>query len=258
MREFILDYYVWLSGLASAVVPPLRQFTDAINIPLLSALLFGLMGALAPCQLSTNVAALAFVTRSENESRRTGWQVLAFVAGKVTVYALIGGLVVASSLRINQVSETVIPVVVLARRALGPLLIVVGLFMLGVLRLHVSVGANASRRLEQWVGEKHGLLPSYLLGVAFSFTFCPTLFMLFFGLTVPLAIASPAGVVLPGVFAVGTVLPVLVLAGVVASGRVALTHSLKRIRRANALLQRFAAVVLIVVGLHELVLYWFL
>jgi len=256
MSDFILQYYTWLSGLFSAVAPSLRDLTETINVPLVSALLFGLMGTLAPCQLSTNVAALAFLSRDAGDSRRLWGQTAAFISGKVTVYLLVGGAVVLLSLQLNQVSETVIPVVVVARRTLGPLLMVVGLFMLGLVKLPLSLGGRFSTWLEGKVGQRRGMLPAYLLGVAFSFTFCPTLFWLFFGLTIPLAIASPGGVVFPGVFAVGTALPVLGLAAVMASGRVNVGQFVRRFKAANVWVQRAVGLVFILVGVHETILYW--
>jgi len=63
VQEIIIQYYTWLSGLTSWLVLPLRDLAEAINLPLVSALLFGLIGATAPCQLSTNAVALAFVSR---------------------------------------------------------------------------------------------------------------------------------------------------------------------------------------------------
>jgi cytochrome c biogenesis protein CcdA len=194
-----------LSGLANWLTLPISNLAEAINLPLVSALLFGVIGATAPCQLSTNVAALAFLSRGASQPSGLWSQTLAFVAGKATVYLLVGGLVVAAGLQIGQLGRTAIPIIVFARRALGPLLIVVGLFLLGVLKTQFTFGGQFSAWLEEKVGRRRGLLPAYLLGVAFSFTFCPTLFWLFFGLTIPLAIASPGGLVFPGVFAVGTV-----------------------------------------------------
>lgn len=256
MSDLILQYYTWLSGLYNSVAPSIRGLTEAINLPLVSALLFGLMGTLAPCQLSTNVAALAFLSRGAGNTRRLWGQTLAFISGKVTVYLLVGGGVVLLSLQLNQVSETVIPVVVVARRALGPLLVIVGLFMLGLVKLPVSLGGRFSAWLENKVGHQQGMIPAYLLGVAFSFTFCPTLFWLFFGLTIPLAIASPGGVLFPGVFALGTVLPVLGLAAVIASGRVNMGAFVKRFKTANVWVQKVVGVIFIVIGLHEAILYW--
>lgn len=256
MSDLILQYYNWLSGLFNSAAPSLRDLASAINLPLVSALLFGLMGALAPCQLSTNVAALAFLSRDVSDPRRIWGQTLAFIAGKVTVYLLVGGAVVILSLQLNQINDAVVPVVVIARRALGPLLIVVGLFMLGLFRLPLSLGGHFSAWLEGKVGQRRGVIPAYLLGVAFSFTFCPTLFWLFFGLTIPLAIASPGGVLFPGVFALGTALPVLGLAAVIASGSVNVGQFVKRFKAANVWIQRVVGVIFVVIGLHEIILYW--
>jgi cytochrome c biogenesis protein CcdA len=258
MSDFILQYYSWLSGLFNSVAPSIRDLANTINLPLVSALLFGLMGTLAPCQLSTNVAALAFLSRDVNDPRRLWGQTVAFIAGKVTVYLLVGGAVVVLSLQLSQISEAVVPVVVIARRALGPLLIVVGLFMLGLLKLPLALSGRFSAWLEGKVGQRQGLIPAYLLGVAFSFTFCPTLFWLFFGLTIPLAIASPGGVLFPGVFAVGTALPVLGLAAVIVSGRVNVGQFVKGFKAANVWVQRIVGVVFVVIGLHEVILYWFI
>jgi cytochrome c biogenesis protein CcdA len=256
MAQIISQYYAWLSGLASLLTMPISNLADAINIPLISALLFGLIGATAPCQLSTNVATLAFLSRDIADSRRAWAQTLAFVAGKVTVYLLVGGVIVALGLQLNQLSGVAIPIVVVARRALGPLLIVVGLFMLGLLNSRFSLGGRFSAWLEEKVGRRRGLLPAYLLGVAFSFTFCPTLFWLFFGLTIPLAIASPGGLLLPGVFAIGTALPVLGLAALLASGMVNVRQLVNRFKAADVWLQRIVGGLFLLIGLHEIVLYW--
>lgn len=256
MSDLILQYYSWLSGLFNSAAPALRDLAAAINLPLMSALLFGLMGALAPCQISTNVAALAFLSRDMSNPRRIWGQTAAFIAGKVTVYLLVGGAVVILSLQLNQINDAVVPVVVIARRALGPLLIVVGLFMMGLFRLPLALGWRFSTWLEGKVGQRQGMIPAYLLGVAFSFTFCPTLFWLFFGLTIPLAIASPGGVLFPGVFALGTALPVLGLAAVISSGSVNVGQFVKRFKAANIWIQRVVGVIFVVIGFHEIILYW--
>lgn len=258
MSQLINQYYAWLSGLTNFLAPPLSDFAYALNIPLVSALLFGLIGATAPCQLSSSVATLAFLSRELREPRHLWAQTLAFVAGKITVYTLIGGAVVLAGLQLGQLSETAIPIVVFARQAMGPLLIVVGLFMLRVLKLRLSVGSRLSEWLEQKIGTRTGLLPAYLLGAAFAFAFCPTLFWLFFGLTVPLAIASSGGLAFPAIFALGTTLPILILAAFLATGPVDTRQVIRRFRSADVWVQRITGLVFLLVGLNETLLYWFL
>ena len=79
---------------------------------------------------------------------------------------------------------------------------------------------------------------------------------MFFGLTIPLAIASTGGIVLPGVFAIGTALPIIGLAALMASGAVNLSQFLKRFKAADVWIQRAAGIIFILIGLNEIVLYW--
>ena len=103
----------------------------------------------------------------------------------------------------------------------------------------------------------HGHRGAYLLGVVFSFAFCPTLFWLFFGLTVPLALRSPGGLAFPGLFAVGASLPLLAMTAVVGAGLGA-GRLVGRFRRAERALRMAAGTVLILAGIHDTIVYWLL
>jgi hypothetical protein len=134
-------------------------------------------------------------------------------------------------------------------------MIVVGLGLLGLWRPRGSVGQRLALRLRERVGGR-GLRGAYLLGIAFSFAVCPTLFWLFFGLTVPLALRSPGGWSFPGLFAVGSSLPLLalvVLAALGASAADTLAGGAGRIARP---LRVGAATVLLLAGLHDTLVYW--
>lgn len=98
----------------------------------------------------------------------------------------------------------------------------------------------------------------YLMGVAFAFTFCPTLFWLFFGLTIPLALASPGGLAFPGVFALGTTLPLLLFAGLIAAGGGNIRAFVQRAKQIDVWAQRLVGIVFVLIGINEVVLYWFL
>jgi sulfite exporter TauE/SafE len=223
-----------------------------------SALIFGLLGAFAPCQLSTGVAAVSFLARRAGEPRRLWAQTLAYLAGKATVYLVIGGALVLAGLQFSEINGAAVPVAALARKALGPLLIVVGLFLAGWLKFGFTAGERLTAAIEQRLGGQAGVVPAYLMGVAFAFTFCPTLFWLFFGLTLPLALASPGGVLLPGVFAVGTAVPLLAFAVLLTAGLVDVRGLVRRLRGFDTWAQRFVGLVFVVIGLNEIVLYWLL
>ena len=127
---------------------------------------------------------------------------------------------------------------------------------MGVLPLHFSLGQGIAGWLEDRAGG--GAAGAFVLGTAFSFAFCPTLFLLYFGPTIPLALASPVGIAYPGLFALGTTLPLLALAALVTTGIGTMQHALAGTRRAMAWLQPAAALVLILAGLNDTLTYWLL
>jgi cytochrome c-type biogenesis protein len=251
MRELVAEWYVVLSSLNAAVAGPLRVLDDGIGLPVLSALIFGLIGATAPCQLTTNAGALAYVARRGGDGRLVVRSAAAYLLGKALVYTVVGAAVIVAGRELVPV-----PAIVLVRKLLGPLMVVLGLYLLGLVPVHFSLGQGVANWLEARAGDGAG--GAFLLGTAFSFAFCPTLFLLFFGLTIPLALQSPVGVVYPGLFALGTTLPLLGLAGVVVASAGTAQGFVKGARRVDAWLRPAAGVVLILAGLHDAVTYWFL
>ena len=253
LRELASNWYAILSTLNASVAIPLGDLADGLGVPLISALLFGLIGATSPCQLTTSAGALAYVARAGGPRRSVAANALAYLLGKALVYMIVGAVVILAG---RQLAQSSIPVVVVARKVLGPLMILLGLYLLGWLPLRLSLGHG----LADWLEARgvSGAGGSFLLGTAFAFAFCPTLFLLFFGLTIPLALRSPVGVLYPGVFAVGTTLPLLGLAGLMTAGAGATKGYLAGARQIDAWLRPVAAVVLIVAGLNDTLVYWFL
>ncbi len=246
------DYYALLSSLAAWLNAPIADLGDRIGIPFVSALLLGLLGATSPCQLTTNISALAYVSGRAGGHGRAWQPALAYLLGKALVYTVIGGVVILFGL---QPQQAAIPVVVVVRKALGPLLVAFGLVLLGLVRPSFVLG----QRISDWLAaraEQEGSGDSFLLGVAFAFAFCPTLFLLFFGLLIPLALQSRGGLLFPGLFALGTSAPLIVLLGVFGLGLKGARQHLSRIRRADLWVRRASGVVFVLAGLNEVLLYW--
>jgi len=253
MEQLIIKWYGWLSALTQGTAFGLQAVIERVEVPVVTALIFGLIGATAPCQLTTNLSALAWVSAHAGRGRPTTLAV-AYVAGKVTVYTLVGGLVILMGLQLQSVS---VPVVVVARKALGPLMVLVGLGLLGALRLRAGFGQPWAL----WFRDRlagHGHRGAYLLGVVFSFAFCPTLFWLFFGLTVPLALRSTGGLMFPGLFALGASLPLLTMTVVVGAGVGTASWFAGGVQRVEPVLRMVAGTVLVLAGLHDTIVYWLL
>lgn len=251
MSELISSWYAFLAGPTRAFAEPIQALALGAGIPPLSALLFGLLGALSPCQLTTGLSAFALIGRRPSPSMIAAG--IAYTAGKALVYATLGLAFVVVG---NALATSSIPVVVAARKVIGPLMLLVGLMLLGVLRVRVPVSlgdrvaAYASDRLD--AGRPTG---AFVLGAAFGLAFCPTLFVLFFGLLIPLALVSPGGPVYPALFALGTTLPMLVALGALALGaqRWSVSGAVARVR---PFLTQLAGLVLVFTGLNDTVVYW--
>ncbi|MBI4317838.1 MAG: sulfite exporter TauE/SafE family protein [Chloroflexi bacterium] len=254
LRELALNWYTLLTTVNAAVSEPLLSLSNSIGVPIVAAFLLGLLGATSPCQVSTNASALAFVARRLDTPRAPVFSALAYLLGKMLIYTLVGTAVVLAG---RELATGTIPIIVVARKALGPLMLLIGLFMLGVLRLNVSIGHG----LSSWLQERAtggGLRGSFLLGVAFALAFCPTLFWLFFGLTIPMALRSPFGLLYSPAFALGTTLPLLGLTALIVLGIGNGAGRFRGLRRANRILERVAGVVLVLAGFNDIFTYWFL
>jgi cytochrome c biogenesis protein CcdA len=252
VSRLVVAWYAWLSGLTQGLVLGLQDLADSIALPAAAAVIFGLIGATSPCQLTTNLGALAYAAGRAGRGRAFGLT-LAYVAGKVTVYTLVGAAVVLAGLQLQAVS---IPVVPIARKALGPLMIVVGLVLLCFWRPRFSTGQRLAARLRGRVGT--GVTGAYRLGLVFALAFCPTLFWLFFGLTIPLALKTAGGWSFAALFAIGSSLPLLAVAALATAGAGAIEGLVGSIGRLERPLRIAAAVVLVIAGLHDTLVYWML
>ena len=248
----MLEWYAWLSQLNAALSEPLTAWSERLNIPVLTALLLGLLGSTAPCQLTTNASAMALVAQRLADVKGAWQTALAYTAGKVVVYTLVGSLILGLGLQLDLAT---IPVAVWARKALGPLMLLIGLYLIGAFRLNVSLGQRLSRWLEARMPHE-GMRGAFALGLVFSLAFCPTLFWLFFGLLIPLALASQGVWLFPGTFAVGTALPLLGFTYVLSLGTAVAQRYVTRMKGLDRYLRRIAGAIFLVAGLNDTLTYW--
>ena len=115
------------------------QLSEGVNIPVLSALFLGLLTAISPCPMATNIAAIAYVSRRVTDRRYAIMTGTLYTLGRMISYSVLGILIIVAGLEIPGVASFLQD---FGEQILGPLLIVVGLIMLNIDRLSFSLGGG--------------------------------------------------------------------------------------------------------------------
>jgi cytochrome c biogenesis protein CcdA len=178
-----------------------------------TALWLGILTAISPCPLATNIAAMSFIGRDVGHSGRVVFAGLAYTVGRSLAYIGVGALIAASVLTIPGVAWFLQEQL---SRILGPLLIVIGVLVMGWIRIPISAKGMGEALKKK--AASRGALGAGLLGVLFALSFCPVSAGLFFGSLVPLSISARSPVVLPALFGIGTGIPVVACAIPIALG----------------------------------------
>jgi len=224
---------------------------ESFNIPVLSALFLGLITAIAPCPLATNIAAIAYISRNVTDRKYAVITGTLYTLGRMFSYSLLGVLIIVVGLEIPGVSLFLQDV---GERVLGPILIVVGLIMLNIDRLSFGKGggklASLGEKVAGW-----GMTGGFFLGALFALAFCPYSAVLYFGVLMPVALKSTGGVALPAVFAIGTGLPVLVFGTLLSLGVAGVSAWLNAITRVERIMRIVVSIVFIGVGIYYVVLW---
>jgi cytochrome c-type biogenesis protein len=211
----------------------------------LSASWLGILTSLSPCPLATNITAISFVGRPTGSSRRILLAGLLYAVGRSAVYVLIGILLVSSLLSAPSVS---LVLQTWMNKILGPVLVLVGMVMLGLLRFTMkghAVGERFQRLVERW-----GVLGSLALGFVFALSFCPVSAALFFGSLIPLAIQYGSGVAFPFLYGIGTALPVVVVAVVLACGMRMVSSLFRRLTLVEKWMRQATGIVFVGTGIY--------
>ncbi|QGQ44464.1 sulfite exporter TauE/SafE family protein [Metabacillus sediminilitoris] len=218
------------------------------GIPIAFAFVLGIVGALAPCQFVGNIRAITLYGNRSLQRKIVWKDVFGFIFGKVVAFSLLGLLIWVFGREIEGYLTIYFPWM---RKLMGPLLIVVGLVMLGLIKPKWSLKLFELTKN----GKRENPFGSFLLGFSFSLAFCPTMFVLYFISLMPVVLSSSYGVILPTLFALGTVLPLLATIFLMwylgGSGVL-----LKKGRKLGTLIQRIAGVFMTFVGIIDSITYW--
>jgi cytochrome c biogenesis protein CcdA len=169
---------------------------------------------------------------------------LLYTLGRTLTYLALGVLIVAGLLAIPSLSAFLQKYMHLL---LGPLLIIAGMFLLELISFKRS-GGGVSEGLQSRV-DKSGVWGALVLGTVFALTFCPTSAALFFGSLIPLAVEQRSSVMLPAVYGIGTALPVIAFALLIALGMQYVARAFNILRHVEVWARRVTGVVFVAVGI---------
>ena len=226
----------------------LQSILDNSTTPALTACVLGLLTAISPCPLATNIAAIGYIGKHVDTPRRTFVSGLLYAAGRMVSYGVLGAVLIS----VLRAGESVFQIQrLLSGRGglvVGIVLMLVGVFMLVSERLNLR-GFGYSGGNGQRLAAK-GAWGSFLLGMLFALAFCPTSAVFYFGMLIPMSAHAAYGYWLPVLFALATALPVLIVAWILAFS----VGSISRFYQTTAIVQRWlnriVAILFIGIGVY--------
>lgn len=191
----------------------LQSLLDSSTTPAVTAFLLGLLTALSPCPLATNIAAIGYIGKRIGNRKGVFLQGLLYALGRTIAYTLLGVVLIAVLRSGASVFGIQNFIATYSEMILPPSLLLIGLFMLFGNRINLpSFGFGGKG---DWLA-KQGGAGALLLGVLFALAFCPTSRVFYFGMLIPMSASTTMGYMLPIFFAAATAMPVLVVAWVLA------------------------------------------
>lgn len=226
----------------------LQTILDNSPYAFVAAFVLGLMTAISPCPLATNISAIGFISRDVENRKRVFYNGLVYTLGRAISYTGLALLIYfgASKMNISRLFQG------WGEKLLGPLLIVIGLFMLGIIKINFPQWG----KLQESLGEKskNNYLSTLLLGIVFALAFCPYSGVLYFAILLPMTIASAGGLYLPVVFALATGIPVIIFAWLLAFVVENVGKTYDKIKTFELWFRRLVAAIFILTGIYYVII----
>ena len=231
----------------------LQSILENSSVPVITAFILGLLTAVSPCPLATNITAIGFIGKDIKNRHRIFINGLLYTLGRILTYTVLGFILIpilregasmfAVQKAVSQYGEILI----------APLLIVIGIYMLDLIKLNIpKISVNGEYVKKRTKGSWGALF----LGILFSLAFCPSSGIFFFGMLIPLSAAEAGGYLLPVVYAIATGLPVILVAWVLAYSVAGLGKFYNRIQVFEKWFRKIVAILFIAVGIYYAVMFY--
>lgn len=216
------------------------------ELTMLSAAGLGLLTCIQPCPLTTNVAALAWICRWSGSLSRLTLAGVAYLLGRSAAYVAFAALIIYGAVSVPSIAGSVqrwMDVI------MGPLVVVAGMFVSGLLRSRrlPGPGFGVVAGQQPW---KRSPLGAFLVGIVFAASLCPVSAALYFGTLMPMALHHHSVILLPALYGLGSGMPVVLAAIVVGGGSMATASRLASGNMARIYLPRITGGTLILIGIY--------
>lgn len=232
----------------------LQSLLENSTTPLVTAFLLGILTAISPCPLATNITAIGYISKECRAARVIFWRGVLYTLGRVLTYTVLGFIIIP----ILREGASIFPIQKVISKygemLVAPALILIGLFMLFSSKLNLpkfGFRDSGSDKLK-----KRGGWGALLLGVLFSLAFCPTSGVFYFGMLMPMSAAETGGYLLPFVFAIATGLPVIIVAWVLAYSVAKLGKFYNRMQVFQKWMNIIIALLFIAVGIYYAIIFY--
>lgn len=225
----------------------IQSILESGTMPMITAFLLGLLTAISPCPLATNIAAIGFISKDIQNRHRIFINGLLYTLGRVVTYTGLAFLLLpllrqgAGIFYIQKFIGT------WGEYILAPALLLIGLFILFGEKLNLPKfgfkGDGAKYK-------KYGGWGALLLGILFALAFCPSSGVFYFGMLIPMSVTATGGYFLPVVFAVATALPVIIVAYILAYSVNAIGLFYGKIQTFQKWLNWFVGTLFVLIGLY--------
>lgn len=229
----------------------LQSILDNTQYAYITAIVLGLMTAISPCPLATNITAIGFISKDISNRRKVFLQGVVYTLGRAASYTILALILFfgANKINISRIFQG------WGDGVIGPVLIIIGLFMLGVIRFNIpGMGTITEKIGNKTQGSYWG---AFLLGVLFALAFCPYSGVLYFSMLIPITISSVGGLYLPVLFAIASGIPVIIFAWILAYAVGNVGALYKNIQIFELWFRRVVAVLFMGVGVYFMIQYFF-
>lgn len=223
----------------------INSLIDNYNIPILTAFLLGVLTSISPCPLATNITAIAYISKEIKTAKHTLLNGIFYTLGRGASYTILATLIYfgLSSFQISSIFQG------WGDKILGPVLIIIGLIMFGIIKINFGKGGERIERMKIWLAQK-GFIGSFLLGMLFALAFCPYSGVLFFGVLIPLVLKSTESLLLPPIFAFGTGLPVILFSFLIAFSIQKLGQVFQIMQKIEKVMRYSVAIIFLLAGAY--------